>query len=67
MIVGRANEIQKYGLKSTDSLHFSSAEYRNVNVLLTVDKEFIYNSKRINSPLKVVNPINWFTEEIEND
>ena len=67
MIVGRANEIQKYGLKSMDSLHFASAEYGNVNVVLTVDKEFINNSKRIDSPLRVANPINWFTEEVEND
>ena len=66
MIAGRANEIQKHGLKPTDSLHFAFAEYRNVNVLLTVDKEFVNNSKRINSPLRVVNPINWFTEEIAN-
>ena len=66
-IVKRANEIQEYGLKSIDSLHFASAEYRNVNVLLTVDKDFIKNSKRINSSLRVENPIKWFMEEIEND
>jgi predicted nucleic acid-binding protein len=66
-IIERAKEIQKYGLKSTDSLHFASAEYRNVNVLLTVDKEFIGNTKRINTSLKVLNPINWFMEEIGND
>jgi hypothetical protein len=65
-IIKRANEIQKYGIKPMDSLHFASAEYKNVNVLLTVDKDFIINSKQINSSLKVVNPINWFMEEIEN-
>jgi hypothetical protein len=67
IIVKRANEIQKYGIKPMDSLHFASAEIRGVDVLLTVDKDFIINSKQINSPLKVVNPINWFMEEIEND
>ncbi|MDR0320032.1 MAG: PIN domain-containing protein [Treponema sp.] len=67
IIVERANEIKKYGIKPIDSLHFASAEYRNVNALLTVDKEFLNNSKQINSSLKVVNPINWFMEEIEND
>jgi len=66
-IIERAKEIQKYGLKSTDSLHFASAEHRKVNVLLTVDKEFISNAKRINTSLKVVNPINWFMEEVGND
>ena len=50
-----------------DSLHFASAEYGKANVLLTVDKDFINNSKQINSSLRVVNPINWFMEEIESD
>jgi hypothetical protein len=63
----RAGEIQKHKLKSIDSLHFASAEYRNADVLLTVDKDFIKYSKNINSPLKVENPINWFMKEIEND
>jgi predicted nucleic acid-binding protein len=66
-IVKRAAEIQEYGIKPMDRLHFASAEYGNVNVLLTVDKDFIINSKQINSSLKVVNPINWFMEEMEND
>jgi predicted nucleic acid-binding protein len=63
----RASEVQKYKLKPMDSLHYASAEYRNVDVLLTVDKNFIKYSKDINSPLKVENPINWFVKEIEND
>ena len=48
-------------------LHFATAEYRNVSILLTVDKDFINNSKQIISSLKVENPINWFMEVIEND
>jgi hypothetical protein len=63
----RALEAQKYGLKPFDSLHFASAEYRNVDVLLTVDKDFIKYSKNINSSLRVENPINWFMEVIDND
>jgi predicted nucleic acid-binding protein len=63
----RASEIQKHKLKSIDSLHFAAAEYRDVDILLTVDKDFIKYSKNINSPLKVDNPINWFLREIEND
>jgi len=66
-ITERAKEVQKYGMKPMDSLHFASAEYRNVNVLLTVDKDFLNNSKKITTSLKVINPINWFMEEIEND
>jgi hypothetical protein len=67
IIVKRAYEIQKYGIKPMDSLHFASTEKGGVNVLLTVDKDFIINSKQFNSSLKVANPINWFMEEIEND
>jgi len=67
IIIKRAKELQEYGLKSMDSLHFASAEYRNVNVLLTVDKDFVNNSKNIVSSLRVENPINWFMEVIGND
>ena len=67
VILTRAKEIQKHGIKPIDSLHFASAEYRNVDIFLTVDKELINNSKRINSSLLAKNPINWFMEEIEND
>jgi hypothetical protein len=63
----RALEIQRYGIKSLDSLHFASAEYRGVDVLLTVDKDFIRYAKQIRSSLVVENPISWFMEEIEND
>ena len=62
----RAIAIQKHGLTPLDSLHFASAEYRNVDVLLTVDKNFIKFAKRINSILRVENPIHWFMEAIEN-
>ena len=62
----RAMEIQKYKIKPMDSLHFASAEYRNVDVLLTVDKDFLKLAKEINSPLQIQNPINWFIKEVEN-
>ena len=66
-IMERAKELQKYGLKLIDSLHFASAEYAKVNVLLTVDKDFMNSSKKIESTLKVENPIIWFMEVIYND
>jgi hypothetical protein len=66
-IKARALEVQKHGLKPLDSLHFASAEYRNVDALLTVDKDFVKFSKKTNSFLRVENPINWFMEAIEND
>jgi hypothetical protein len=66
-IQNRAIEIQEYGLDILDSLHFASAEYRKVNVLLTVDKDFIKFSKQINSRIIVINPINWFMEKMQNE
>ncbi|GMO61895.1 MAG: hypothetical protein Ta2A_08260 [Treponemataceae bacterium] len=46
-ISGRAFEIQKYGLKSLDSLHFASAEYGKADALLTVDRDFIKFSEKL--------------------
>jgi predicted nucleic acid-binding protein len=66
-IKARALGIQKHGLKPFDSLHFASAEYRNVDILLTVDKDFIKYSRKVNSILRVENPINWYMEVVEND
>ncbi|MDR1231853.1 MAG: PIN domain-containing protein [Spirochaetaceae bacterium] len=66
VIEARALKIQKYGLKPFDSLHFASAEYGNVDVLLTVDKDFIKNSRKVSSILRVENPVRWYMEVIEN-
>jgi hypothetical protein len=66
-IEARALEIQSHGLKPLDSLHFASAEYRNVDILLTVDKDFIKNSRKTGSVLRVENPVSWYMEVIEND
>ena len=66
-IVERAAEIQKYGLKPIDSLHFASAEYGIAKVLLTVDKDFLASAQKIDTPLRVANPVNWFMEEIGYD
>jgi hypothetical protein len=65
-IQNRALEIQKYGLKPFDSLHFASAEYRNTDVLLTVDKDFIKYARQIKR-LIVKNPLNWYMEEMANE
>ncbi|MCL2040396.1 MAG: type II toxin-antitoxin system VapC family toxin [Bacteroidetes bacterium] len=66
-IVERAKEMQKYGIKEFDSLHFALAEYKKVDVLLSVDKDFIKHSKQIKTNLIVDNPINWYIKELEND
>jgi hypothetical protein len=63
----RAKELQGHGLKPMDSLHFASAEYKKVNILLTVDKDFITSAKNIKSSLIIENPVNWYMKEIEYD
>jgi predicted nucleic acid-binding protein len=66
-IIKRANEIQKHGIMPIDSLHFASAEYGNVDVLLSVDKDFLKKSRNVVSSLKVENPVIWFMMEVKND
>jgi len=61
-ISSRGQYVNLHGL-----LLFASAEYGKVNVLLTVDREFLTNAQRIDTSLMVANPVNWFMEEIEND
>jgi hypothetical protein len=59
----RAIELQdSFSLKPFDSLHYASAEYKNVNALLTVDKDFISAGKQIPSSIVIDNPLNWFME-----
>ena len=66
-IVKRAHEMQKFGLTAADSMHYASAEKGCASILLTVDTNFVKNSKRIHSPLRVENPVKWFLEVTEND
>ena len=66
-IIDRAKEIQNFGIKDLDSLHFASAEYKKVDVLLSVDADFIKYSKNIKTNLIVENPVNWYIKELEND
>jgi len=66
-IVKRANEIKECGIMPVDSLHFAAAEYGNVDVLLSVDKDFLKKSKGVTSSLRVENPVNWFMSEVKND
>jgi predicted nucleic acid-binding protein len=62
-IQNRALELQNnYRLKSLDSLHYASTEYRKANTLLTVDKNFILAARKIPASIMIENPVNWFME-----
>jgi hypothetical protein len=66
-IVDRALEFEKIGLKSYDSLHLASAEYINIDVFLTTDIKFIKNALKANTTVKVMNPVNFIMEVLENE
>jgi len=62
-IRARAADIQKHGVKYIDSLHFAAAEIAAADVLFTVDKDFIKFAKRIDSFLRVENPVDWILKK----
>ena len=66
IIIKRAQEIEKFGIHPLDALHISSAEFGNVNLFLTTDKDIIKFFKKNESEFKILikNPINWLMEAI---
>ncbi len=63
-IIKRAYEIRKYNIKDMDSLHLSFAESKEINYFITTDRLLINASKRANSEIKVINPINFIMEVV---
>jgi len=55
-----AREIRSSDVKSFDSLHAACVEQRQVDILLTTDKDFINAAKRSNLTIRVENPLSWF-------
>jgi len=62
----RAEQLRTCGIKLFDSLHMASAEYAQVDALLTTDKQFINSSARSDSLLRVVNPLNFYMEVLNH-
>ena len=58
----RAKEFEKMKLAAFDSLHLAMAESLDVNVLLSVDDDFIKMSAQINAKVTVMNPVDWLME-----
>ena len=61
----RANEFERIGMESLDSLHLAMAEYSKADILLTVDDKFIQLSTRTDAKVKIMNPVNWIMEVSE--
>jgi len=61
----RANEFEKIGMASLDSLHLAMAEYSKADILLTVDDKFIHLSSKTDAKVKIMNPVNWIMEVLK--
>jgi predicted nucleic acid-binding protein len=67
IIVDRAKEImERSSMKAFDSLHLASAE-NEADILLTTDEKFVKAACRIETKVKVLNPITFLKEVIENE
>lgn len=65
-ILSRAEEIRHTtNIKFKDSIHLACAEASKADVLLTTDKKFMNNCKRIKTYTRVMNPSEWLLEVLE--
>ncbi len=63
----RAKEISAATFIHTmDALHLASAEAGKVDVFLSTDDRLIKNCKKIEFPFRVMNPVSYLAEVIEN-
>ena len=63
----RANVFQSLGMGALDSLHLAVSEYAKADVLLTTDDDFIKTAKRTDSKVRVINPLLWLMEALDNE
>ncbi len=62
-VLERAEEIRhKSNIKYKDSIHLACAEIAKADVLLTIDRKFMNNCKRIYTFTEVMNPNQWLLE-----
>jgi predicted nucleic acid-binding protein len=62
-ILDRAEQIRHISnIKYKDSIHLACAEASQVDVLLTTDKKFLNNCRRIETFTQVMNPNEWLME-----
>jgi predicted nucleic acid-binding protein len=65
VIIEQAKEQERFGLRPYDSLHLACAEYAQADVLLTTDRKFINKAKQKKLKTRVVNPLVWLMEIID--
>lgn len=62
-ILDRAEEIRHCcNIKYKDSIHLACAEAAKADALLTTDKQFMNNAKRIKAYTRIMNPNQWLLE-----
>ena len=67
IIKTRSEDFRKHNVKSFDSLHLATAEYANVDVLLTTDGKFEKAATRTDTKIRVVNPLTYYLEVLDNE
>ncbi len=65
-IIQRGEVIETLGVKPKDALHLASAEKANCDIFLTTDKG-ILKKLSVLGAMKVMNPIQFITEECNED
>ena len=63
----RSEDFRKHNIKSFDSLHLATAEHADVDALLTTDKKFENASTRTDAKTRVVNPLTFYLEVLDNE
>ena len=67
-VLNRVKELsEQTKIKTLDSFHLSFAEYSNANILLTTDTKFEKACAKIDLKIKVINPVKYLMEVIQND
>jgi len=67
-VYNRVKELsEQTKIKTLDSFHLSFAENNNVDVLLTTDIKFEKACSKMNLKTKVINPIKFLMEVMQND
>lgn len=60
----RVSELEKYNIHYMDAYHIAYAESKNIDYLITVDKQLINASQRAKLKVKVINPIEFMMEVV---
>jgi len=67
-ILKRVQELsEQTNIRTLDRFHLASAENANVDILLTTDTKFEKAVTKLNLKLKVINPLKYLMEVIQNE